>query len=127
MQGFCYLAETTKFVDAYGDNWFARFVQKGIPTAVLGIATVFVVLALIWGCLEVFKYVFYTIPERNKKASESGSVEKAEPTSEVIDTSNDDGEIVAAIIAAITAMRADEAAVSGAKSSGFRVVSFRKK
>ncbi len=122
-----YLAETTKFTDNFGDDWFARFVQKGIPTAVLGIATVFVVLALIWGCLEVFKYVFYTIPERSKKASATASVEETAPVTEVVEESNDDGEIVAAIIAAITAMRADEAAVSGTKSTGFRVVSFRKR
>lgn len=126
MQGFYYLAETTKFVDNYGEDWFARFIQKGIPTAILGIATVFVVLALIWGCLEVFKYVFYTIPERNKKSGSETPVIEEAPV-EVYEETADDGEIVAAIIAAITAARADEAAESGNKSSGFRVVSFRKR
>ena len=40
---------------------------------------------------------------------------------------SDDGEIVAAIIAAITAMRNDEAAESGVPATAFRVVSFRKR
>ena len=123
-----FLAETTKFEDNFGNDWFARFVQKGIPTAVLGIATVFVVLALIWGCLEVFKYVFYTIPERNKKA-EAEPADKAVEETVVYEepAADDDGEIVAAIIAAITAMRAEDAAAQGTKSTGFRVVSFRKR
>lgn len=122
-----FLAETTKFVDNFGDDWLARFVQQGIPTAVLGIATVFVVLATIWGCLEVFKYVFYTIPERNKKASDSAVAEEKAPVTETVEETSDDGEIVAAIVAAITAMRADEASAQGTKSTGFRVVSFRKR
>ena len=125
MQGFNYLAATEKFVDTYGDDWFARFMQKGIPTAILGIATVFVVLALIWGCLEIFKYVFYTTPQKSKKSAPAPVVEEA--PAEVYEEADDDGEIVAAIIAAITAMRADEASAQGTKSTGFRVVSFRKR
>ena len=125
MQGMNYLAETTKFADNFGTDWVARFVQMGIPTAILGMATVFVVLALIWGCLEIFKYVFYTVPEK-KKASAQAEV-KDETVEAVEETATDDGEIVAAIIAAITAMRSDEAAESGVRPSGFRVVSFRKR
>lgn len=125
MQGLYFLAEKEKFVDIFGDDWFARFVQKGIPTAILGIATVFVVLATIWGCLEVFKYVFYTIPERNRKsASEAPAIEEA-PV-EVYEENADDEEIVAAIIAAISAFRAEESD-EGGKKTGFRVVSFRKR
>jgi Na+-transporting methylmalonyl-CoA/oxaloacetate decarboxylase gamma subunit len=125
MQGLYFLAEKEKFVDVFGDDWLARFIQKGIPTAILGIATVFVVLASVWGCLEVFKYVFYTIPEKNKKAKASAPVVE-EAAEEVVYQETDDGEIVAAIIAAITAFRAEESGESGNKS-GFRVVSFRKK
>ena len=125
MQGMNYLAETTKFADNFGTDWVARFVQMGIPTAILGMATVFVVLALIWGCLEIFKYVFYTVPEK-KKASAQAEV-KDETVEAVEETATDDGEIVAAIIAAITAMRSDEAAESGVAPGAFRVVSFRKR
>ena len=128
MQGINYLAETTKFADTFGNDWLARFVQVGIPTAILGIATVFVVLALIWGCLEIFKYVFYTLPEKRKKADATPKTEvKAEVAPSVEETADDEGEIVAAIIAAITAMRSEEAAESGVPSTGFRVVSFRKR
>ena len=127
MQGFYYLAETTKFVDNYGKDWVSRFVKDGIPTAVLGILTVFTVLALIWGCLEIFKYVFYTMPERNKKASASDAAEESVKETVVYEeAAQDDGEIVAAIVAAITAYRAEETGESG-KSTGFRVVSFRKR
>ncbi len=127
MQGLYYLAEAAeKFTDDYGDDWVARFLQKGIPTAILGIVTVFVVLALIWGCLEIFRYVFYTIPEKTKKA-ENVSVEAPAEAEETYTAEDDGGEIVAAIVAAITAARAEEAAVSGKKASGFRVVSFRKR
>ena len=44
MQGIYYLAEKTKFVDNYGDDWVARLVGDGLPTALLGILTVFSVL-----------------------------------------------------------------------------------
>ena len=78
MQGIYYLAEKTQFVDNYGDDWVARLVGDGLPTALLGILTVFAVLALLWGCLEIFKYVFYTIPERNKNGG-AVKVEKPAP------------------------------------------------
>ena len=123
MQGIYYLAEKTKFVDNYGDDWVARLVGDGLPTALLGILTVFAVLAILWGCLEVFKYVFYTIPERNKNG---GAVkeEKPAPAPAPAPQANTDEEIVAAIIAAITAARAEEGIPA---STAFRVVSFRKR
>lgn len=129
MQGLYYLAETSeKFTDNYGDDWVARFLQKGIPTAILGMVTVFVVLALIWGCLEIFRYVFYTIPEKAKhEAENTETAEAADTVGLVAYDETDDGEVVAAIVAAITAMRADEAAVSGRPAAGFKVVSFRKR
>ena len=129
MQGLKYLAETTGFKDTYGNNFWARFVEKGIPTAILGMLTVFVVLSLIWGCLEIFRYVFYTLPERNKNNEKKESTVKESVTAPEVyeEISDDDGEVVAAIIAAITAARSEESSVSGLKPGGFRVVSFRKR
>ena len=58
-----------KFVDNYGDNVWHRFVEGGLPTAALGILAVFGVLSILWGCLEIFRYVFYTLPEQRKNAA----------------------------------------------------------
>ena len=128
MQGIYYLAEKGSYVDPYGDNIWQRFVEGGITTALLGILTVFAVLSIIWGCLEIFKYVFYTLPEKRKKeeAEESApapAVQSAQPTAPT-PVYSDDKAVVAAIIAAITAAREDEGIPS---SVPFRVVSFKKK
>ena len=125
MQGIYYLAEG--FTDTYGDDWVARLIEKGIPTAVLGMVMVFAVLGLLWACLEVFKYVFYTIPERNKNG---GAVKEEKPAPAPVAApapapkASTEEEIVAAIIAAITAARAEDGIPA---STAFRVVSFRKR
>ena len=134
MNNLIFLAKASEFQDpvgtgtAWADRW-ARFTGMGLQTFLLGMLTVFSVLAILWGCLEVFRYVFYTIPQKKKAAASAPAapvapVVEAEP--EVVDYS-DDGEVVAAIIAAITAMRSDEAAESGVAPGAFRVVSFRKR
>lgn len=119
-----YLAAQSGFVDTYGKDTWKRFVEGGLPTAILGMVTVFAVLSILWGCLEIFKYVFYTLPEQRKKAESAQTA--VEPDTAPIEeqTYADDGEIVAAIIAAITAARAEE---SNGAPAAFRVVSFRKR
>ncbi len=129
MHGLYFLAEQQIAADGYAENdIMGRFLEKGLSTAILGMVTVFAVLSLLWGCLEIFKYVFYTLPERKKNAqnaspeaqvSESAA---SEPEPTVYET-EDDGELVAAIMAAVSAYRAEE----GAPAMGFRVVSFRKR
>ena len=112
-------------IDNYGDNIFKRFVEGGLPIAALGIITVFAVLSIIWGALELLKYFFYTLP---KMREEEGDVEKTPEVTPIApvqpQAATNDAEIVAAIIAAITAARADEGIPESAK---FRVVSFRKR
>ena len=135
MNNFIFLAEASGFVDPVGDGtaWadrLARFTGLGIQTFLLGICTVFAVLAILWGCLEVFRYVFYTIPEKKKAEAAAASAVAPAPeveTEAAVEEYSDDGEIVAAIIAAITAMRNEEAAESGVAPTAFRVVSFRKR
>ena len=114
-------------VENWGERW-ENFTGTGIQTFILGMVTVFAVLAILWGCLEIFRYVFYTIPERNKAngGEKPAPAPKVEPAPEPVAYS-DDGEVVAAIIAAITAMRNEEAAESGVAPTAFRVVSFRKR
>lgn len=110
-------------IDNYGDNVFKRFVEAGLPVAALGILTVFAVLTIIWGALELLKYFFYTLPKmREEEEEEAPEVTPTAPAQPQAATN--DAEIVAAIIAAITAARADEGIPESAK---FRVVSFRKR
>ena len=135
MNNLILLAEASGFVDPVGDGtaWadrLARFTGLGIQTFLLGMLTVFAVLSILWGCLEVFRYVFYTIPEKKKAEAAAASAVAPAPeveTEAAVEEYSDDGEIVAAIIAAITAMRNDEAAESGVPAGAFRVVSFRKR
>ena len=136
MNNLIFLAKASEFVDPVGDGmtWtdrWARFSGLGIQTFILGMLTVFAVLAILWGCLEVFKYVFYTIPERRKnggakvnKAEKPAPAPVSAPAPAAAPAANTEEEIVAAIIAAITAARAEEGIPA---STAFRVVSFRKR
>ena len=124
-----YLAAQSGYKDPFGNKVWNRFIEGGLPTAILGMVTVFAVLSILWGCLEIFKYVFYTLPEQRKNASSSeANADAASPESKSVSEEEyayaDDGEIVAAIIAAITAARSEQGT---AAPSGFRVVSFRKR
>ena len=154
MKNLILLAQSSGFVDPVGDgktfadSW-ARFSGLGIQTFLLGVLTVFSVLAILWGCLEAFRYFFYTLPEQKKNEERNNgqsdvsavkptvSVPKPTPktapkTAPVVQpapvapAAADDGAVVAAIIAAITAMRNEEAA-DGLAPGAFRVVSFRRK
>lgn len=85
----------------------------------IGIATVFAVLILLWGCLVVFKIVFHDIGKTRPKAvatPKSVDVAEAAPV-----TTDNSAEIVAVIAAAIAAAESES---SGLK---FKVVSFRRK
>lgn len=85
-----------------------------LSTAVVGYLVVFIVLAIIWGILEIFGKVF------NKKTDKAVSLPAPEPDATPVAEADNTGETVAAIIAAIS-MYSDRPA------SSFRVVSFRKK
>lgn len=101
-----------------------------LPKALFGFAVVFGVLILIWGCLALFKVFFYTIPNSRKNSGNKKPTPVVEQTAEVPQTVpvqvakvSDNNAIVAAIIAAITAFRAQ----SGEGNGAFRVVSFKKR
>lgn len=98
-----------------------------IEKALIGLLIVFGVLAIIWLVLAVFKIVFYTIPESKKKdaGEKTKAKESVAPVAESLSVGvSSDGEIVAAIIAAITAMREENGDIA---PSNFRVVSFKRK
>lgn len=105
----------------------------GIPSSLVGFATVFAVLFLLWGVVALMKVFFYTIPNRknadnaDKKSNakvieEKNTVIETPANSTVVTATANDNEIVAAIIAAIEAYRAQNG-----NTSGFRVVSFKKR
>ena len=91
----------------------------GAQMLLIGMATVFSVLCIIWLCLVIFKLVFQNL-ESGKKSTKI----EAEPT-EVVQPSvayaSTDSELVAVIAAAIAMAESEN---SGMK---FRVVSFRRK
>ncbi len=108
--------------------------EYGLPMSLFGFGIVFGVLVLIWGILALFKVFFYTIPNAKKNPAPKVKAEpkpeiKAAPVAEVtaapvVQASSNDGEIVAAIIAAIESYRA---ASGFTAPGGFRVVSFKKR
>ena len=106
------------------DMTMAEKLENILTTAVGGFILVFVVLALIWGLLELFSLLFTKKKAENEKKSEAPApaVEPA-PVIEASEPESDDLELVAVITAAISAYRSAE----GESPKGFRVVSFRKK
>lgn len=108
------------------------FSQAGI-VSLMGMLTIFVVLALLWAAVEVMHYLLHRDENKEKPAKKDASASKT-PSAPVGDdaaiaaaiaaalaASEDDGATVAAITAAITAMRAEEGC-----DSAFRVVSFKR-
>lgn len=102
-------------------------IADGVQMLLFGMAVIFSILCLIWAILEIFKIVFYDIPNR-KKASVSKKAEpadKSEPIAEaqVSETANDaDDEELAAVISAAVMMMTE---AEGSQTK-FRVVSFRR-
>lgn len=100
-----------------------------------GMGTVFLVLIVLWGIIELFSYVFSSAERSSKKAeqpvqkpAEAKTEVKEEPAVVAEETveeipAQDDGAVVAAIMAAIEAYRREE----GTYSLPYRVVSFKRK
>lgn len=117
-----FLAESSK--TSVGDR-----ILEGGQIVILGMLIVFSVLAILWGVLSLSKIFFYDIPEKKKnmqsekpaeKEKNSEPAKKEEP--DEVYAENDDGEIIAAITAAISEYLKDDVTYAG----GFRVVSFRR-
>lgn len=85
----------------------------------IGMATVFSVLCIIWLCLILFKLAFHDLPDKRKAAKNKAETVEAIDASPVATT--DDSEIVAVIAAAIAM------AESESSDTKFRVVSFKRK
>ena len=112
-----------------GSNVFS---QAGI-VSLMGMVTIFVVLALLWAAVEIMHRVLHRDEKREKpaKVKKVTPVATAAPKTDdatsaaaiaaALAASEDDGAVVAAITAAITAARAE----SG-ETGAFRVVSFKR-
>ncbi len=94
-----------------------------IQRSIIGMIIVFGVLAIIWLVLSLFKVVFYKDPNKKNKKEEKEVSETVQnvPTAPAAAPIIDNGATIAAIIAAISALRNEEG-VTG----GFRVVSFKR-
>lgn len=114
---------------AAGIDWGETASTAGV-VVLQGMLTIFLVLAIIWLCIEIMHLILHGKGEKAPKASKaSKSVATANPDDAAIAAAiaaalaaaEDDGAIVAAITAAITAARAEEG-----NTSSFRVVSFKR-
>lgn len=104
-------------------------ILEGGQIVILGMLTVFAVLAILWGILALSKIFFYDNPAKKSNAKDGNASineekEEAPVAKETASTpcEEDDGAIVAAITAAVSEYLKDDAAYAG----GFRVVSFRR-
>ena len=106
-------------------NFGERTAYAGRMT-LIGMATVFAALVILWGALELFRI---TLQRKNgekvaKAPAKAAKVAPAAPLANMSATPTaNDCEIVAAITAAVTLMLAEE---NGGVVPGFRVVSFRR-
>ena len=99
-------------------------IAYALERTLIGIIIVFGVLAVIWLVLSLFKFVFYKDPNKNaeKKQAPAAPAPKVQaPAPEIQAPVQNDDAVIAAIVAAISAMRAEQGIVDG-----FRVVSFKR-
>ena len=85
----------------------------------IGMATVFAILCILWLFLTLFKVFLHDIPEK-RAAKRIAFTPVSESDGQNEATVSDDGEVIAVIAAAIAAAESED---SGLK---FRVVSFRR-
>ena len=106
---------------------FAERAKTAGIVSLQGMLTIFLVLAILWGAVELMHYVLVGSKEKAPKsapapapAKEASPAPVATPAAAPA-TVSDDGAIVAAITAAISAQLA-----SNGYTGGFRVVSFKR-
>ncbi len=110
---------------------FSERMAYGLQVFVVGLGTVFSVLAILWLALVLFKVFAYDIPQRKAKKAAEAAAKANEAEKSVVETevnaveestvAEDDTQLIAVITAAIAAYNAQ----SG-NSLPFRVVSFKR-
>ena len=112
------------------DMSFGERVEYALQGTVTGMVMVFAVLGLLFGIISLSKVVFYDIPEKkkkNKQKAQAAYVAPAPaPVAEVAESNTqDDGQLVAVITAAVAAM-IESGDYKDEFKGGFRVVSLKR-
>lgn len=78
----------------------AESLSTGLETTVIGLATVFAVLIILMGIIQIMKAIFYKEPSNQKKdTAEAAPIEVKEEVAEIAD----DDELIAVLTAAVAA------------------------
>ena len=103
----------------------AKTIEYLWQTPLIGIFMVFAVLAILWGVLSIFKFIFAKPSKPVAKVEEAPIKEPEiiEETTAAVEENNDD-ELIAVITAAVAAYIENEEPDTAV--NGFRVVSFRR-
>lgn len=124
IQGFMLAVGADKKYDVFNGE-LGEAVIKAVEVTLLGLGMVFLVLAILWGVLAIFKVLFSGEKKVEKTTNADIPVAPvAEP--EPVEAEADDGELIAVITAAIEAYRASESGGDENYAGGFRVVSFKR-
>ena len=89
----------------------------------IGMGTIFLSLALLWGVLEIFRRLVVRTPEEKKADEPSAPAAAPVPVAPPVAQTASDDALIAAITAAVAATLAEE---NGGTVPAFRVVSFQK-
>ena len=110
------------FLTATTDLGFGERASTAGIVTLQGMLTIFLVLSILWGAIEIMHRVLHKDKKEAKKepAPAAAPAPVAEPAPASAEA-EDEGAIVAAITAAIMAMRSENG-----ESSAFRVVSFKR-
>ena len=55
----------------YSSWTLADRVSEALSVSLLGLGTIFAVLALLWGVLEIFRFFFYDLPNKRKNGEKA--------------------------------------------------------
>ena len=110
------------FLTAATDLGFGERASTAGIVTLQGMLTIFLVLSILWGAIEIMHRVLHKDKKEAKKESAPAAAPApvAEPSPAPVQV-EDDGALIAAITAAIMAMRSENG-----EGSAFRVVSFKR-
>ncbi len=112
--------------DLGGPFSVARLTKAGLML-LQGMGMVFLVLAILWIVLILFKKIFSKDEAKKTKDAKDIAPVTVEPTQPVAPAPTDDGQLIAVITAAVAAAIESDEDLTNQFAGGFRVVSFKKK
>jgi len=100
---------------------FGENTKEGLLHTLLGMLIIFVALAILWGVIELFRFVFERVTSSKKRAVPPSDPAEQPQTAaaETAEPEQDDSELIAVITAAV-------AAYLDKPQGSFRVVSFKR-